>query len=318
MRVAVAHAVAVALAVAGFGCSSTPAPPPPRQTVTASPAVPRPFVIDCGKQHAPRPERDPVPMCWVPAGTMTMGTPVEADQPEDGPARSVTISRGFYLDQYEVTVAQFGAFVRAVGNQCPAAPEGTCERFWQNSVDLTRRGALATLPSLAPFPVTNTSHAAAAAYCEWVGKELPTEAEWELAARRDPAAANPRTYPWGNTVEPGIAACHVLDCGDRPDVTTRPGTMHRDVSAVGVHDLGGNVFEWTRDCYTRETACVSPCVDPVNEECLPRCRSGVADKTCKFVSRGGSDVTRFEDLDSKNRIEDFGDGGAGIRCLYSR
>jgi formylglycine-generating enzyme required for sulfatase activity len=238
----------VAVLAVSAGCwGGQPKQSAPAQEVQAGePAVPR-FRVDCDAKHAPRPERDPTPMCWVPAGTMLMGAPAHADAPGDGPERHVTISRGFYLDQYPVTRARFGDFVRAQQNRCPSGPNGACAVDSGAGVDITPGSGFPTDPRFAHLP-PHVRHELAVEYCEWAGKQLPTEAEWELAARRDPATGAVHTYVWGDD--------------PKPDAESKHG-----VSAVGVHNLGTDNREAVRDCYLERTACVPPCVDPIATTC---------------------------------------------------
>ena len=115
----------------------------------------------------------PDDMVLVPAGEFTMGSP-EGD-PDEKPAHKVQIS-AFFMDKYEVTVKQYAAFLQESGGDRPAEWKTMNKTANQNR------------------PVMGVDWADAARYCKWAGKRLPTEAEWEKAAR----GTDGRLYPWGN------------------------------------------------------------------------------------------------------------------------
>jgi len=130
----------------------------------------------------------------------------------------------FYIDKYEVTSAQYKEFVDATGRAIP--------RHWEND----------TYPEgMADYPVVYVSWEDADAYCKWVGKRLPTEIEWEKAARGTDAPI----WPWGNTFD--ITKCNVESWeGSGP---TPVGSYPEGVSPYGVYDMAGNVWEWTDSWY---------------------------------------------------------------------
>jgi iron(II)-dependent oxidoreductase len=287
---------------------------PPETPARPKPAPARPaFQEDCSNGAAPRPDRDHAPMCWVPPAEFTMGTPVEPDRPQDGPARRVRITSGFWLDQTEVTIEQFAKFLDANPdvkcNGVHARPD--CTSGWTDMehsiLGFNLTDANARLPAEATFVVAQR-------YCEWAGKRLPTEAEWELAARVDPATGVERTYPWGDTYEPGITNDHarVPHQGRLP-----VGSFPRDRSAVGVLDLGGNVAEITADCYRAVVPpCAEACVDPVVVSgCDQLCDAGVCGDG--RVMRGGHHVAQARFVQAKFRIGASPIIELGFRCLYS-
>ncbi len=142
---------------------------------------------------------------------------------DDTPVRKITLSP-FYLDVYEVTNQRYAVFVKAARRKPPY--------HWSGGV----------IPKgMAQRPVHNVSWDDGAAFCAWEGKRLPTEAEWERAAR---GTAEGLTYPWGSAPpSPGLAVFG-LDKGAQ-DVGTKPKNY------FGLHDMIGNVWEWTADWYGR-------------------------------------------------------------------
>ncbi len=164
----------------------------------------------------------PIELDWrlVPAGPFAMGSDPaleHAPDPDEAPAHEVEVD-AFRLGRTPVTNAQYGAFVRATGQSPPAAwPGGT--------VPLGRE----------LHPVTYVSWDEAAAFCRWAGGFLPTEAQWERAARGD----DRRTWPWGD--DPPRPAHAVLELTD-----TRPvGGRASGAGPFGHLDLAGNAWEWT-------------------------------------------------------------------------
>jgi eukaryotic-like serine/threonine-protein kinase len=148
-------------------------------------------------------------MVRIPAGPFRMGENHE---------RHGVYLRAFHIDRYEVTNARYRAFLTDA--RYPHAPD-----HWMDG----------THPfGQADHPVTHVDWHDAAAYCDWAGKRLPTEAEWEKAAR----GTDGRKYPWGNRFEHG-----------RANVKRRRllpvGTFDGGASPYGVHDMSGNVWEWT-------------------------------------------------------------------------
>ena len=161
---------------------------------------------------------DGMEMVLIPAGKFIMGsTPGEGDEDEI-PQHEVYLD-DFYIDFHEVTNAQYKMFIEATGH--PEPPFWHDERF--NKPDQ---------------PVVGVSWFDAHEYAKWVGRRLPTEAEWEKAAR----GTDRRIYPWGNewTADGKVV-------GPRPVNTNK-----LDVSPYGVVDMAGNVSEWVADFYSKE------------------------------------------------------------------
>jgi len=130
----------------------------------------------------------------------------------------------FYIDKYEVTNAQYKEFIQAKGRAMP--------RHWENGTYPEGKG---------DHPVVYVSWEDADAYCRWVGKRLPTEIEWEKAARGTDA----RIWPWGNTFD--VTKCNV-ESWEGSD-SKQVGSYPDGVSPYGVYDMAGNVWEWTDSWY---------------------------------------------------------------------
>lgn len=159
---------------------------------------------------------DGAEMVVVPAGEFTMGSN-ELDG--ERPPHRVHLD-GYRIDKYEVTNTLYKRFLDATGWAAPL--------YWS---DANRNG-----PSQ---PVVGVSWHDADAYCRWAGKRLPTEAEWEKAAR----GGDERRYPWGEDWDQTRAN------GDMSKTTRPVGSYPNGVSPYGVHDMAGNVREWVADWY---------------------------------------------------------------------
>ena len=198
---------------------------------------------------------DPV---LIPAGKFTMGrnklTPDDATKMrpqillDDRPTHEVTIS-AFYLDSHEVTHAQYAAFVKEKRHRAPY--------HWLGG----------KLPDgMAKLPVYNVSWDDAKAYCVARGGRLPTEAEWERAARGGLAGQD---YPWGDKFDAKLLRSGV-EMGPEEVGKYKP-------NAFGLFDMAGNVSEWTADYFEREYYAKSPAADP----------PGPAEGTYRII-RGGA------------------------------
>ena len=163
----------------------------------------------------------PPGMVLVPAGDFVMGSNLgrEAEAPE-----SPVYLEAFYIDQHEVTYKQWLEF-RTLSRLNVSVGAG-----WGDT-----------------YPVTNVTWSDATAYCEWMSKRLPTEAEWEKAARGSGGA----TYPWGN-LSPGesqVKRANYTGADDGFASTAPVGSFPDGVSPYGVYDMEGNVSEWTATIY---------------------------------------------------------------------
>ncbi|RJP24958.1 MAG: hypothetical protein C4527_17935 [Candidatus Omnitrophota bacterium] len=155
-------------------------------------------------------------MIHIPAGEVVIGSN-EGDVCEQPP--HVVYVNEFYIGKYEVTNREYEEFVQSTGHRSPPHWEG---------------GALPA--SLADHPVIWVSYGDAESYCEWRSGRLPTEIEWERAAKSD----QPRSFPWGDRFGPERANTWESGWGE----TAPAGSFPQGASPFGVHDLAGNVFEW--------------------------------------------------------------------------
>jgi formylglycine-generating enzyme required for sulfatase activity len=189
---------------------------------------------------------DGVAMVLVPAGCFEMGNDPEAQYWNDSawitgvPTGGEQCVAPFWLDQYEVTNAQFAEFLNTVGNQ---TVEGvTYLDSGDSDVRIRQQGGQWVADSgYADHPAIELSWFGARDYCDWVSSELPTEAQWEYAAR----GPDELVYPWGNE----FVADNVVYGGNSGGGTARIGSRPSGVSWVGAFDLSGNVWEWTATLY---------------------------------------------------------------------
>jgi len=169
---------------------------------------------------------EPNDMILISAGEFIMGTNVRL--PDEGPQHTLNLPT-FYIDKYEVTNLQYKKYIDDVGRRSP------------------KHFANRTYPDgKADHPVTYVSWKDANAYCEWAGKRLPTDREWEKAAR----GTDGRTFPWGNEFKMQAANTPVRweKLGQEGD-TAPVGAFEAGVSPYGLYDTSGNVWEWTATWY---------------------------------------------------------------------
>ena len=238
--------------------------------------------------------RDDAQLVALPGGTFRMGTDSAEGFAEDGegPARDVTLAP-FAIGRTAVTNAQFNAFVRATRYVTDAEQLGSSFVFYLQLDDDRRRAARQVSRELPwwldvegacwqrpagpgsgildrpDHPVVHMSWNDAAAYCAWAGMRLPTEAEWEYAARGGLAGCR---YPWGDELEPeGQRRCNIWqgDFPGRPAAGWRPGTVPADAfvaNGFGLHNMAGNAWEWCADWASPRYHGITAARDPLQDQ----------------------------------------------------
>jgi formylglycine-generating enzyme required for sulfatase activity len=298
-------------------------------------------------------------MSWVPPATFVMGS--DAHYAEEAPAHRVAVD-GLWVDAFSVTNAEFARFVDATGYvtvaeraldpaDFPGAPEENLlpgslvftptrgpvdlrhlSRWWTWTPGASWRhpdGPASSPAGREKHPVVHVAHEDAAAYAAWAGKSLPTEAEWELAARGGLEGA---TYVWGDDPEqPGQRLANYWH-GDFP---WRAAPTYGTVAAVGsfapngygLFDMAGNVWEWTDDWYVarHDEATDEPCCVPVNpcggEESASRDPAQPQFSVPRKVIKGGSFLCadtyclRYRPAARRPHMIDTGMSHIGFRCV---
>jgi formylglycine-generating enzyme len=260
-------------------------------------------------------------MEWVPGGTFRMGA--KGFYPEESPVRTTTVER-FWMDRYPVTNAAFARFVDAteyvtvaeraldlaghpgiaellgpgsVVFRPPQHREGPRDRFarwtfvpgacWRHP-----RGPGSTLDGLGGHPVVHVAWEDAALFAAWAGKEIPTEAEWEFAAR---GGLDGRTYAWGDELSPGGRVMANTGRREFAYLTRVDGGWTRTTpvgsyppNGYGLYDLIGNVWEWTADWWSVHppgcASCTGACAPAGSREAS----RGPHLRTPRKVLKGGS------------------------------
>ena len=226
--------------------------------------------------------KDGAPMVLVPAGEFPMGS--EQGDDDEQPVHRVVLD-SFYLDTFEVTNGQFAKFVAAIQSEPPWG-------FADQETPVVH----------ADRPVRWVNWLEATGYCLWAGKRLPTEAEWEKAAR----GTDGRVYPWGN--EPPTPVHAVFGLKEGADTVSPIGNRDKGMSPYGVHDLAGNLYEWVADWYDEAVYRPIPTVNP----------RGPTEGTTK-VQRGGSYINSPYRLRSSFRTKGDPtehDPNVGFRCAH--
>ena len=223
--------------------------------------------------------KDGMAMVYVPKGVFTMGS--DLGEPDEQPVHDVYLD-AFWMDQTEVTYTMYASFAPSRSGQ---------------------------------YPVQNATWEQASAYCAWVGSRLPTEAEWEKAAR----SPDKRTYPWGNQ-NPADDLVNFADVKSRlswGDVNVNDG--YENVAPVGSYpagasmygalDMAGNLAEWVNDWYDETYYSTSPLDNP----------TGPAEGFFRAL-RGGSWYGNADSLRTTDRSWYIPEGGTdyvGFRCAQS-
>jgi len=264
---------------------------------------------------------EPDGMIRIPAGEFRMGSAAESGGlPDEQPERSVLLS-AYFIDRFEVTNEAYSIFVSRTGHRMPenVNPAST---LWKDHTPM---------PGIEQHPVVNVSWTDAEAYCRWAGKRLPTEAEWEKAAR----GPDGRRYPWGNQWDFSLAnsasywagrtvafdsgadweafwvkgeGAHIAkQKGLNGEVLTLAvGSFPGSVSAYGLFDMAGNVAEWVQDWYDPHYYLSAPLSNP----------TGPPRGAIKSM-RGGSWLKPAVSLRTSDRdwgTMDSRPSGTGFRC----
>jgi serine/threonine protein kinase/Tol biopolymer transport system component len=264
----------------------------------------------------PRPTKDPrstiisptdgMSMSYIPGGSFEMGS--EAVNSEK-PIHSVFLD-AYYFDQTEVTNSMFASFVNETGYVTDAEKRGdsyvayggmtTSGADWQHP-----NGPESNLDELGDYPVVHISWNDAVAYCNWAGRRLPTEAEWEKAAR---GGLERKLYPWGSETPvctPNAPnGAQFLTCGKEP----KP-IKSFSPNGYGIYDVVGNVREWVSDWYSVDYFAQSANVNPEGPT------SGD-----KHVVRGSSWTSVLSEVRVASRsayVPDGSSNGIGFRCALS-
>lgn len=256
---------------------------------------------------------DAMPMLLVPAGTFAMGS-AEDDfiaGPDELPQHSVTLD-AFYIDQFEVNVAQFASFLNDLGETYGACNGQDCAftRDAGGSISFLLAEEMGpdarqfvALTGYANFPITHVTWYGADAYCRHVGGRLPTEAEWEYAAR----GTDGRIYPWGNSPPgPNLAIFERETIDELQPVDALP----LGASPFGAFAMAGSVWEWTTDWYAEDTYTAQPRRSPTGPD------TGLA-----RVIRGGAwprNITadRIRTANRNSAPPEFHSGALGFRCAF--
>jgi formylglycine-generating enzyme len=348
IRLAFAAVTAAILA----GCASpAPAPAPPR-SATPAPATPE-ARLNPPEPPGPAPEG----MAWIPGGTFWMGC--EHPGMEDAQPFHLVYVDGFWMDKTEVTNEEFARFVKTTGYVTIAERKPDAKDFPGAPPENLVPGAVVFAPPNRPVPLNNhyqwwtylpgaswrhpdgpkssikgrEKHPAvhiaypdAVAYAEWAGKRLPTEAEWEFAAR---GGEERKTYVWGDEIKPGGRWMANIWQGSFPN-EDRAEDGYRSTAPVaafpaegyGLYDMSGNVWEWCADWYRPDY------YQSLAAAGVPRNPPGPADSfdpqepgVKKRVNRGGSYLcsdqycSRYV-LGSRGKGDvDTGTSNLGFRCV---
>ncbi len=262
-------------------------------------------------------EKDGMPLMYVPAGVFWMGSAEDDPESDDDehPLHEV-ILHAFWIDKTEVTNAMYVAFLNSNGNQIEGGEtwlDVDDEGVFIENVN----GEWRSKSGYENHPAVEVTWFGAVAYCQWAGRYLPTESEWEKAAR----GPEGRIYPWGDEFDTSLANVddetifddYAVECDrsgcDGFDRTAPVGSFPDAASLYGALDMAGNVWEWVADLYSEDFYYRSPAEDPIGPS------SGDS-----RTYRGGSFLNSPKYVRSANRgnsSPDHSANGLGFRCAWS-
>jgi len=291
-------------------------------------------------------------MVWIPEGEFLMGS--EQFYPEERPVRRVSVD-GFWIDEHPVTGGEFRRFVKASGyvTWAEIAPDATdypdadpellvpgslVFQRTQGPVDLRDyrnwwtwmpgaqwrhpEGLGSTLHGRERHPVTHVAYQDAVAYAEWAGKQLPTEVQWERAAR---GGLDGMIFCWGNEFAPRGKMMANTWQGEFPwdnrllDGYERTSPVKKfPPNGYGLYDMAGNVWEWTADPFTPDHS------EPARPCCAPEsARHTAGDEFPRRVTKGGSHLCapnyclRYRPAARQGETVDTTTSHIGFRCVVS-
>ena len=241
----------------------------------------------------------------IPAGDFLMGGSDSDAESDEQPVHTVYVDT-FYIDKYEVTNAQYKKFVDAN----PRWQKDNIPRYLHNGKYLKFWRGNTYSPSKENHPVVYVSWYAAMAYARWAGKRLPTEAEWEKAARGGVVG---RKYPWGDLID-STKANYGRVVGKTVPVGTYPANNY------GLYDMVGNVMEWCLDAFETDYYSRSSFRNPIAGDSLTDLMDTFHDVTSLRVLRSGSWYNvpmHVRIADRYGTSPDDAGSGRGFRCVVS-
>lgn len=199
-----------------------------------------------GAAQQTRPNRvsdvDHMEMAYIPAGIFLMGTAEMEANANERPQRVISVD-AFWMDRTEVTNVMYALCVKAQVCQAPEKPGSKTRLLYFGDPDYLN------------YPVLFVSWQDASDYCKWAGRRLPTEAEWEKAAR----GVDGQTYPWGEAAPERT----LLNFNNQVGDTTPAGSYPDGASPYGLLDMAGNAAEWVNDWYSADYYALGDAVNPL-------------------------------------------------------
>jgi formylglycine-generating enzyme required for sulfatase activity len=301
-------------------------------------------------------------MVWVPGGEFLMGS--DDFYPEEGPARRVTVE-GFWMDEHPVTVAEFRRFVKATGYVTWAELAPDPDDYPDADPELLVPGSLVFHPTNGPVdlhdfrnwwawgpgaqwkhpegagstvhgrelhPVTHVAFEDAVAYAAWAGKQLPTEPQWERAAR---GGLEGKVFCWGDEFAPRGRMMANTWQGEFPwqnlllDRYERTSPVKQfPANGYGLYDMAGNVWEWTADFFTprHPDEASHPCCSPENPRVTSpegSCHASPGTEIPRRVTKGGSHLCapnyclRYRPAARQGEAVDTTTSHIGFRCIIA-